>query len=308
MSASCKNVVKKFGSVRAVDGVDLEIPSGSVFGLVGPNGAGKTTLFSIMAGFIRPDSGSVTVLGEKPGKLPPGRLSVLPQDARLAKGIPVGRQLELMARLQGFPKRKARDEVLRVLELCDMRNYAAAAPETLSHGMAKRVAIAQAFIGNPEFVLLDEPLAGLDPAQARRIRLLVKREAGKRTFVISSHVMADVEALCTHVAIIKAGRITAQPSVDQLTRREEVVVVRLSRRPEQSTRDAFAGLPYVLEARIVPEEKQLVLNVQPGEMNQDEIITDIITRLSELGLSFVGLQKGTSLEEAVLAEIGKDGG
>ena len=292
---------KEFGAVHALRGVNLQIPQGATFGLVGPNGAGKTTLFSIIAGFLQPTRGVVQALGGSlSGAVLRGKLSVLPQDALWRKGIPLGKQMILCARLQGLSPKAARAEVLRVLELTGMNEYFGRAPDKLSHGMAKRVAIAQAFIGEPEVILLDEPLAGLDPAQARRIRLLIQQEAGKRTFVISSHVMADIEALCDHVAIIKQGEIIAQPSMDELTDREAVVVFVLSKPADDDLVKPFQGLDYVSKAELRKVERKLQITVRTNKKSIDEAITDLIPLMNQNKAPFVSIHKGTSLEDAVL--------
>ncbi len=292
---------KRFGQVQALAGVDLTVPAGSTFGLVGPNGAGKTTLFSIVAGFLGPSQGTVRALGGPVrGEDLKGRLGVLPQDATWRKGIPIGKQMEVCARLEGMDKAAARAEVLRVLELTGMQEYVGRAPDKLSHGMAKRVAIAQALIGDPELVMLDEPLAGLDPAQARRVRLLIQEVAGKRTFVISSHVMADIEALCTHVAIIKAGKIVGQPSMSDLTQREAVAVFTLSEPPTQDLAGPFEALPYVTKVEVRSVERKIQITVQTADKNLDEAVGEFIKILSEKQISFVGVQKGTSLEDAFM--------
>jgi len=166
--------------------------------------------------------------------------------------------------------------------------------------MAKRVAIAQALIGDPEVVLLDEPISGLDPAQARAIRLLVQGESGKRTFLVSSHDMPDIEALCSHVAIIKAGRIVEQRRMDELIRREAVVVFTLAEAPTEALAAPFRALPYVSAAEIRPVERKLQLTVRVGEKGIDEAAAEFIKILVEHRANFVGLQKGTSLEDAVL--------
>ncbi len=296
-----EGVHKRFGAVQALAGVDLAIPQGSCFGLVGPNGAGKTTLFSIISGFLRPSAGRVRVLGHPHGAEDlRGRLAVLPQDASWRKGIPLGRQMALCARLQGFSSADAPREVLRVLALTGMADCAGRHPDKLSHGMAKRVAIAQALIGDPAVVLLDEPISGLDPAQARAIRLLIQGESGKRTFLISSHDMPDIEALCSHVAIIKAGRIVEQRRMDELTRREAVVVFTLAEVPSEALAAPFRALAYVSAAEIRPVERKLQLTVRVDQKGIDEAAAEFIKLLMEHKATFVGLQKGTSLEDAVL--------
>ncbi len=296
-----KQLHKKFGSVHALNGLDLNIPTGSTFGLVGPNGAGKTTLFSIIAGYLQKTSGSVVVLGgEVRGEKLRGRVGVLPQDALWRKGLDVKSQLTLCARLQDMDKTRASEEVSRVLHLTGMQDYARTLPEKLSHGMAKRIAISQALIGDPELVMLDEPLAGLDPAQAHRIRTLIQEQSGKRTFVISSHIMADIETLCSHVAIIKAGKIVAQPSLADLTKREAMVVFTLSDTPEKVLSKPFEAMSFVTGVEVRQVEKKLQISVDISQKNLDEAVAQFIKVLSEKGTSFVGIQKGTSLEDAFL--------
>ncbi len=296
-----KNLHKQFGNVHALAGLDLSIPTGSTFGLVGPNGAGKTTLFSIIAGYLRKSSGDVTVLGgEVSGEKLRGRLGVLPQDALWRKGLDVKSHLMLCAKLQDMDKNRAAEEVMRVLNLTGMQDYVRTFPEKLSHGMAKRIAISQALMGDPELVMLDEPLAGLDPAQAHRIRTLIQEQAGKRTFVISSHIMADIETLCTDVAVIKAGKIVAQPSMADLTKREAVAVFTLSDTPEKALAKPFEALSYVKAVEIRPVERKLQISVDISEKTLDDAVGEFIGILSEKGVSFVGIQKGTSLEDAFL--------
>jgi ABC-2 type transport system ATP-binding protein len=187
-----------------------------------------------------------------------------------------------------------------VLELTGMQDSINRSPDKLSHGMAKRVAIAQALIGDPKVVMLDEPLAGLDPAQARRVRLIIQQAAGKRTFIISSHVMADIEALCTDVAIIKAGQIVAQPSMAELTHREAVAVFTLGEAPPEGLAAAFEALDYVSKAVARTVEKKLQLTVRTDQKSLDEAMADFIKILMEKKIAFVSVHKGTSLEDAVL--------
>lgn len=296
-----RNLHKQFGAVHALAGLDLSIPTGSTFGLVGPNGAGKTTLFSIIAGYLKKTSGSVQVLGgEVSGEKLRGRLGVLPQDALWRKGLDVRTQLRLCARLQDMDRARADEETSRVLELTGMQDYAGTLPEKLSHGMAKRVAISQALIGDPELVMLDEPLAGLDPAQARRIRTLIQEQSGKRTFVISSHIMADIETLCSHVAVIKAGKIVAQPSMADMTKREAMAVFTLADSPDKTLAKPFEALSYVTGIEVRPVEKKVQISVDISQKDLDEAVAEFIKVLSEQNVSFVGLQKGTSLEDAFL--------
>ena len=219
MSAACAflGVSKRYflAKSNALDSLSCEFPTGSICGLVGPNGAGKTTAFSVVSGFLSPDSGSVEILGEEsfdPGRLK-GRLGVLPQDAELPDRHTPMELLVHLARLQGMSRREARgasEDVLDVVRLTDRRT---ARISTRSHGMRRRVAVASALLGDPDLVILDEPMAGLDPAQARSLRAALNTIRGDRTLIISSHNMDELERLCDWVVMIDDGRCVHQGPV-----------------------------------------------------------------------------------------------
>ena len=213
---SCQSLLKKYGSVHALNGVDLEIESGAPIALIGPNGAGKTTLFSIACGFLRPSSGNIEVLGNKPGSPQlHERLAALPQDAQLDPRFSVGHQLVLFARLQGFSAKQANTEARRVLEQVTLSETFTMKPEALSHGMRKRVLFAQALIGKPELILLDEPTAGLDPPNVRVMRSLISEATSAVTFIISSHNLDELEKVCSSVVHLEKGRLKGIVSIDQ---------------------------------------------------------------------------------------------
>ena len=210
----CDNLSKQYPNKLALDNVSLILQPGAPIALVGPNGAGKTTLFSLLCGYIQPTHGSIRILGHAPGsKALQGVLSALPQDAALDPNFTIASQLHFFAQLQGFNKADAKQEVIRVLQLVELSDSAQAKPKSLSHGMSKRVSIAQALIGAPEIVLLDEPTAGLDPANAKKIRQIVKNLAGETTFIISSHNLDELEKLCDHVVYLEKGQLQQSVSI-----------------------------------------------------------------------------------------------
>ena len=223
-----KGLGRRFGAVVALDNVDLEIPGGQIVGLVGPNGAGKTTLFSIVCGFLKPGSGTVNVLGQPP--LSPelqGRVSILPQDAPLQRGVSIKSQFAFFARLQGFSSQEAEREAERVLGDVDLLDKSNDGPDTLSHGMRKRATLAQAFIGSPELILLDEPTAGLDPNQVLEVRKTIKG-LGKTIF-LSTHILQEVRKVADRILLIHQGRLVfsgtpedlkEEPSLDDWFNRE----------------------------------------------------------------------------------------
>ena len=199
---------KFFGDKHALNNVDFEIVKGPPVALVGPNGAGKTTLFSVLCGYLQPSSGQVGIFDAKPGtKATFGRLAALPQDAQLDPSFTIAHQLSFYGQLQGLSKRKSKMEVERTLELVGLSDVLKEKPEALSHGMRKRVTIAQALIGSPDIVMLDEATAGLDPLHAREIRQLVASLSDEITFILSSHDLNELERLWQQVLYLDKGQL-----------------------------------------------------------------------------------------------------
>ena len=205
-----RNLVKRYGRSRALDGFTLSVPSHAVLGLVGRNGAGKTTWLMAVAGLVRPDAGDVDLLGLGPfdAERHSGRVSLLPQDSELPLELSPRELLVRYARLQGLTPSAARASADGLLAAFNLADKARDAIRSLSHGMRQRLVVAQAFVGDPEVVLLDEPLNGLDPEEAARMRDFILARRGRATVVISSHLLHDLERLSTHVAFVADGRVT----------------------------------------------------------------------------------------------------
>lgn len=213
---NCQNLVKQYGSSRALAGVDLTLEAGAPIALIGPNGAGKTTLFSLICGFLRPTEGAVSVFDEVPGTASlHNRLAALPQDAQLDPRFSVGHQLVLCSRLQGLSAKQASLEASRVLEQVSLQETFKMKPEGLSHGMRKRVMFAQALIGTPELILLDEPTAGLDPPNVKAMRSLISEAASDATFIISSHNLDELEKICRSVVHLEKGQLKGVVNIEQ---------------------------------------------------------------------------------------------
>ena len=214
-----RNLVKRYGRRRVLDGFTLAVPRGAVLGLVGANGAGKTTWMMTVAGLLRPASGTIDMLGCGPfdAAVHAGRFALLPQDSELPlEATPMG-LFYRFGRLQGLSSETARRSACDVLKAVNLADRAKSSIRSLSHGMRTRVRVAQCFLGNPELVLLDEPLNGLDPLEADRLRRFLRARAGKQTIVISSHNLHDVEQLCTHVAFVENGRVVRMDTLNALT-------------------------------------------------------------------------------------------
>lgn len=232
-AVSTANLVKRYGRRTALDGMTLAVPRGAIMGLVGANGAGKTTWMLTVAGLLRPTSGTIDLLGAGPfdAAVHGGRLSVLPQDAALPSELSPLALLTSFGRMQGLSSAAAAKSAEELLEVVNLKDRAQSAVRTLSHGMRKRAMVAQCFVGSPELVLLDEPLNGLDPVEASRLRRFIRSRRGRQTIVVSSHQLVDIEQICTHVAFVDKGRTVRVDTLGAITEAEERVIYALTREP-----------------------------------------------------------------------------
>jgi ABC-2 type transport system ATP-binding protein len=215
-----RGLVKRYGDVQAVAGLDLDVPTGSFFGLVGPNGAGKTTTLSMATGLVRPDAGTVRVLDVDLWVDPAAGkrlLGVLPDGVKLFDRLTGSELVTYHGLLRGLPRAVVEDRVGQLLAALGLLDAAATLVVDYSAGMTKKVALACALVHAPRVLLLDEPFEAVDPVSATTIRALLHQVvAGGGTVVMSSHVMELVERLCDHVAVVHAGRVVAAGTLDQV--------------------------------------------------------------------------------------------
>ena len=296
-----QNLNKSFDTTKALDDVSFEVPQGSIFGLLGPNGAGKTTLFSIAAGFLGADSGSLRVLGVDIAHIAElqGRMTILPQDATFQKNVPILDQLTFLRQLDGSDRATAEREVTEALELVGIAEYKKRGIHALSHGMLKRMGIAQAFLGQPELILLDEPTSGLDPKNAKQIRDLVRELQRSRqvTTVFSSHNLLEIEELCDHVAILDKGKVIVAGSLDEIRARGRVLKLELPRElaaEEEARLAAVGGVAGVTRTHL----RSYQVALADGE---ERTVLDALRVLLDLGVAPRLLQQGDSLEDFFLS-------
>jgi ABC-type multidrug transport system ATPase subunit len=215
-------LTKRYGDTLAVDGVDLTVLPGEVYGFLGPNGAGKTTTLRILTGLIAPTSGTVRILGGSPGQgrvlARTGSMIESPAFYPYLSGLD---NLRLLAEYAGVPRAR----IQQVLRLVDLADRARDRFSTYSLGMKQRLGVAAALLKDPELVILDEPTNGLDPAGMRDMRRLI-RELGSegRTVLLSSHLLGEVQQICDRVGIISEGRMVAEHDVEELRGQEELVI------------------------------------------------------------------------------------
>jgi ABC-2 type transport system ATP-binding protein len=220
IAVQATGLVKQFEGRYAVAGVDLEVPRGSLFGLVGPNGAGKTTSIRMMTGLLRPDGGQVLIGGVAVWPDPLAvkrRIGILLEDDELFGRLTAPELLEFTGLLRGMPIDTVRQRSRELLDVLGLTDDASTLVVDFSHGMHKKVALAAALLHAPSVLFLDEPFEAVDPVSARAIRSLLDqhRRAGG-TIVMSSHVMDLVEAMCDAAAVIAQGRVVAAGTLDQV--------------------------------------------------------------------------------------------
>jgi len=214
-----ENLVKTFGSKRAVDGVSFSVERGEVLGFLGPNGAGKSTTMRMITGFMPPTEGRVTVGGHDVAQSPleaKRLIGYLPENAASYPDMTVKGFLEFAAELRGLDRTRRKQAVNRVVELCFLGSVLRQSIDTLSKGYKHRTCLAQALIHDPEVLVMDEPTDGLDPNQKHEVRNLIRELGAKKAIVFSTHILEEVDAACTRAIIIDRGKIVANGTPEEL--------------------------------------------------------------------------------------------
>jgi ABC-2 type transport system ATP-binding protein len=262
------------GKVHALQGIEMRVRRGEVFGLLGPNGAGKSTLVKIMMSVVRPTHAAGTVLGHAVGHKPTlARVGYLPENHRFPRYL-TGRQiLDFFGALSKVDRATRRKRAGELLDVVGMTPAADRKISTYSKGMAQRIGLAQALMGEPDLVVLDEPTDGVDPEGRRDIRdVLARLRAEGKTVFINSHLLSELELVCDRVAILVAGRVARQGTIDELTvakQRYEIEVVPDAARPaglHSALANVFGGQPPALPPLPLPGQPAAVVPVTRGKL------------------------------------------
>ena len=301
----CRGLVKRFGRVWALRGLDLEVPRGRTFGFIGPNGAGKTTTIRICLGLLRPDAGEVRLFGDDPWNNPDVRalVGVLHEQMAFPEHLRVRKFLEHVARIYGVgePKKAA----LSALEIVELKDAADRKISALSAGMRQRLGIAQALIHGPELVIADEPTASLDPLGRMEILNLMARlhkEEGV-SFFISSHILPELARICDHIALIHEGKVRISGELDELMDKFGRAFRISVNRPEELLKHV-KELPYVRAAYIMGSE--LMVEVEEG--SEAQFYADATGLAKELSLELYGIESRVATLEDLFKRIVRGSG
>ncbi|MCS6948453.1 MAG: ABC transporter ATP-binding protein, partial [Steroidobacteraceae bacterium] len=259
-----EGLTKRYGALTAVDHVSFTVQSGEVLGFLGPNGAGKTTTMRMIAGFIEPTSGTASICGHDVLKQPlaaKAALGYLPEGAPGYGEMTVDGFLRFAADLRGLQRAQRAVRLRYVIERLELGSVLTQTLDTLSKGFRRRVGLAQALVHDPPVLILDEPTDGLDPNQKHEVRSLISEMARSKLIVISTHILEEVEAVCTRAIIIARGRIVADDTPQGLaaqSRYHGAVSVRLRDAADhERARAALAALPAVAELEYSANEARL---------------------------------------------------
>lgn len=213
-------LTKRYGTFAAIRGISFSVAAGDVVGFLGPNGAGKSTTMRILTGFMPATSGTATVAGHEVHADPLAvkrQVGYMPERVPLYEEMVVSAFLDFVGRVKGLSRGQRREEMARVLERCGLTDMSKRMIGNLSKGYRQRVGLAQALLGNPPVLILDEPTAGLDPKQIIEIRELIKSLRGDHTVLLSTHILPEVEMVCDRVIIVHRGRVVSQERLDAIT-------------------------------------------------------------------------------------------
>lgn len=290
---SCKELTIEFSGNYALENVDLEIPKNSTFGLLGSNGAGKTTLLSLIAGILYPSLGVVTY-GSKGSTNPlQQRIGLMPQHAQLPLHQKPLTFLTYIARLKGMDRKAVERDFIAQMEYFGMESYMNKPFRVMSNGMLKIIKFIIAFQGNPDIVLLDEPISGLDPKMSVRVMRYLKEQHGKRTIVICSHHLDIVEEICDHVGVLHQGHVMITSPMRTLRDENHVLTLTLDKVPKA----LIARLQKISGVRsaFVAEHKNEIRIV-----HEKDVFYPVIAVCKSTGRRVVHVQRGERLSDFFL--------
>ena len=304
-----RNLTKRYGGVTAVDGLDLDVPAGSVFGFLGPNGAGKTTTLRLLTGLGRPSGGEAAVAGIRVGGDPVAlgqRIGYLDQSPRLFGWMKGRELLELAGRLGGLDGPGLRARVGELLELVDLADAAERPIGGYSGGMRQRIGIAQAIVHRPSVLFLDEPVSALDPEGRRDVLEMLDRLRADTTVFMSTHILGDAERACDRVAIMDHGRLVIESTVPDLLARYATpsweIEVEPGREAEvRRTADLLRARPWVQSVEVDGLVGRLTVR------DAGRATAEVLSIAAASGLHAVRVERRRpTLEDVFLALVGRD--
>ncbi len=302
-----KNLTKYYGSIKAVDDISFTVESGEVLGFLGPNGAGKSTTMNMITGYLSSTSGTVTIDGyeilDEPKKAK-SKIGYLPEIPPLYIDMTVRKYLEFMFDLKKvkLPKKEHIDEVMRLVHISEQENRII---KHLSKGFRQRVGLAQALLGNPPVIILDEPTVGLDPKQIIEIRNLIRSLGKKHTVIFSSHVLSEVSEVCDRIIVISNGKIVADAKKGELSTQVSGNQ-KLALQIEGSASDVISAIkkiPAVIRVSKTGEDLAGVVKYIVEYEKDADIRREVFNAMSRIGCPILNMQSGNETLEDMFLKL-----
>lgn len=302
------NLTKRYGSHVAVNHLSFRVEKGQIYGFLGPNGAGKSTTMNILTGYLAPTEGTVTIGGTDIQKEPEEakkKIGYLPEIPPLYTEMTVEEYLKFAAELKKLPRAERKEQVEQVMEMTQITDMRGRLIRNLSKGYRQRVGLAQAILGNPEVIILDEPSVGLDPKQIIEIRDLIRKLGENHTVILSSHILSEVSAVCDHIMIISHGQLVASDSPEGLQKL-------MSGTPEllltvkgdyEAVKDALAGAADVDIVENLGETEEHCVKIRITAKENADIREDVFYVLAAAKLPILEMHKEQKSLEDIFLEL-----
>lgn len=306
-----KKLTKNYGNIKAVDNISFTVGEGEILGFLGPNGAGKSTTMNIITGYISSTSGTVTIDGKEILENPKeakAKIGYLPEIPPLYTDMTVKKYLEFMFDLKKvkLPKKEHIEEVMRLVRITEQADRII---KNLSKGYRQRVGFAQALLGNPPVLILDEPTVGLDPMQIIEIRKLIKSLGKKHTIILSSHVLSEISATCDRILVISNGKIVADAKTDELsssTAGEEKLALVV----EGAASDiisAIKNIPAVIRVNKISEKNGNSAKYMVEYEKDHDVRRDVFNAMARIGYPILDMQSGNETLEEMFLKLTANG-
>ena len=306
-----KKLTKNYGNIKAVDNISFTVGEGEILGFLGPNGAGKSTTMNIITGYISSTSGTVTIDGKEILENPKeakAKIGYLPEIPPLYTDMTVKKYLEFMFDLKKvkLPKKEHIEEVMRLVRITEQADRII---KNLSKGYRQRVGFAQALLGNPPVLILDEPTVGLDPMQIIEIRKLIKSLGKKHTIILSSHVLSEISATCDRILVISNGKIVADAKTDELsssTAGEEKLALVV----EGAASDiisAIKNIPAIIRVNKISEKNGNSAKYMVEYEKDHDVRRDVFNAMARIGCPILDMQSGNETLEEMFLKLTANG-
>ena len=306
-----RDLVKRYGAHLAVDHLSFSVPDGQIFGFLGPNGAGKSTTMNIMTGYLGATEGEVLVDGhsitDEP-ELVKRSVGYLPELPPLYMDMTCEEYLLFAAALKKVPRKDRNSQVDRVMEMTGTMTVRGRLIRNLSKGYRQRVGLAQALLGFPKVLILDEPTVGLDPKQILEIRTLIRSLSKNHTILLSSHILSEVQEVCDHLLIIHHGRKVACGAPDELERElaDEPTLELTLRGTDSQARAMLAGVPSVAALSPLPTREENAVSYRLEQATGADIREDLFHACAQAGLPILALRRDALTLEDIFLRLTSD--